>query len=190
MRDTKLILLMKSANHKDRNRAFEVIYDTVFPLFRNYLLKNSGSEEVAMDLFQDAVVIFHEHVILDRFKGNSSISTYLFGISRKLWFQHLKTEKSQLRYSINEEVTEKISASDQEKVIQGKVIEQLLGQLGANCQKILRLYYIEEKSIAEIKEFYQLGSDQAAKTKKYRCMQKLIELFKKHDITKEKLLNY
>ncbi|MEL6560780.1 MAG: sigma-70 family RNA polymerase sigma factor [Bacteroidota bacterium] len=190
MKDQELLLLLKSGVGKKRNKALELIYDRVFPLFSNYVIKNNGSNEIAMDLFQDGVVIFFEKVKSDRFEGNSTISTYLFGICKNLWFQYLKSQMRLSKISpMYDEIIEDLSEEDKENAFFGRVLEQLMEKLDANCRQIIRLYYFEEKSIREIKKIYKLGSDQAAKTKKYRCMLKLISLFKKYDVTKEKLLN-
>lgn len=191
MTDQEILIKLNSGNTSQQNEAFEAIYLEVYPLIRNFILKNNGSEETSLDLFQDAMVIFYNHIRERRFQGASSVSTYVFGISRNLWRAYLRKESKTIQL---EEISqlERVLVSDEQIELAGvsSVVHRLLGELGENCRKILYMYYFENRSMMEVKEYFDLGSDQAAKTKKYRCMQQLIRLFRKHKITPESILDF
>ncbi len=55
-------------------------------------------------------------------------------------------------------------------------LEKIFSQLRGECQEILKLFYFESMSMEQIKSVFNLGSTQAAKNKKHRCLQHLIEL--------------
>ena len=124
-----------------------------------------------------------------RFKEASSISTYVFGITNNLWKAYLRKEMKARQIEISDIGKELVSEQEHGKVDLSKTMHRLLDELGGNCKKILYMYYYENKSMLEVKKSFDLGSEQAAKTKKYRCMQQLIKLFKKRNITPDSILN-
>ncbi|HEY5824107.1 MAG TPA: sigma factor-like helix-turn-helix DNA-binding protein [Cyclobacteriaceae bacterium] len=59
-----------------------------------------------------------------------------------------------------------------------KIIAKCLDQLGETCRKVLMLYYFDEMSMQEIADKMGFANTDTAKTKKYKCKQKLDELVK------------
>ena len=51
-------------------------------------------------------------------------------------------------------------------------------QLGETCRKVLMYYYFDEMSMQEIADKLGFANTDTAKTKKYKCKQKLDELVK------------
>ena len=53
------------------------------------------------------------------------------------------------------------------------LIRQLIGQLGAECQKILELYYFRKMRMVQIQQTMQLTSEQVVKNKKGKCLKRI-----------------
>ncbi len=61
--DQETFLGLKS---KD-NQAYEIVYQFYYPSVKNFILKNSGSEEDAKDIFQETIFVLLEKVSKDDF---------------------------------------------------------------------------------------------------------------------------
>lgn len=185
-KDVVLLKSLTSGDAKRRDKAFQKIYKTVFPKVNALIVKKGGTEEDALDIFQDAVLIFYDHINNGRFRSESLVSTYIYGISKNLWHQFLrKRSKMDHIQQFEEDNIIEITLHDHKGLSATNTIEILLKQLDPNCREILKKYYYENRSMQEIQAHFSLGSTQAAKNKKYRCLKKLVELFKSHGIKKD-----
>jgi DNA-directed RNA polymerase specialized sigma subunit len=52
-----------------------------------------------------------------------------------------------------------------------------LQKLGENCQRILRLFYFEKKSMEVIAQEMEYTNAENAKNQKYKCLQQLKKYF-------------
>ena len=64
-----------NALRNNRSAAFNHLYVNIYPVISAYIRKNSGSEEKAKDVFQEAVIIFYEKVLNKEFKLTASVQT-------------------------------------------------------------------------------------------------------------------
>ena len=152
------------------------LYKLIFPGIKTYVLRNSGTEEEAHDVFQDALVIFYMRVRKGAFESKSSLSTYLYAVSKNLWLKQLRKKRIAESYSPQEEG----QGYQQELILQQNqiTIRQVLELIGKECKKVLMDFYYGGRSVKQLQAEYNLGSEAAAKNKKYRCLKKLIDLVK------------
>lgn len=160
---------------------FEQFYRKYYPMVRSHVLKHSGTEEDARDIFQDLLAI----LVMESQKSegislykNTKLSTLIFGIVRNLWLQKL-TDKYNLAKSANLDDIELSDALAQkefeQKMTKEKkllIMERLLKQLCEDCQKILIAFYYKKESFQKIADDMKLTYDYV-RLKKYRCMKKL-----------------
>ncbi|HEY3403961.1 MAG TPA: sigma-70 family RNA polymerase sigma factor [Ohtaekwangia sp.] len=176
-----------AAIHLGDDRVLKHLYETVLPKVKNYVTRNSGSPDDARDIFQDAVVVFYKYVKQGKFDGRHDIAGFIFSISRNLWINMAKRNNRSLQLS--EEVTA-ISSEDNfsDELItreREEYITKLFSALGNTCRQIL-LYSIYDKlSMKEIKEKMNFSSENVAKTKNYKCKQRLMELVKNNTAVRE-----
>jgi len=174
--DKDLLKLLQSSEQALRGKAFRVIYKDYFPLVRSFIIKNQGSLEDAKDIFQDGLIVVYEQVQQGTFKEKSTLKTFLFAICKNLWWKRLG--KASTRYEVFGEETD--FQLEEELVVDhliatelSKKLANLSKQLGADCQKILLLYYYERKSMKEIAQAMGMATADVAKNKKNRCLNKL-----------------
>src|SRR4029079_2404825 len=125
-----------------------------FYVLSSYIEQNQGSREDAEDIFQEVVLTFIELVRKNKFRGESSVKTFLFAVNRNIWFNELKKHGRQLKR--NEKFT--VSLPDTEPgidtIISGSEARQqifgIIESLGEVCKKILLAFYYENLSITEI----------------------------------------
>ncbi|MDO4583313.1 MAG: RNA polymerase sigma factor [Planctomycetia bacterium] len=110
-------------------------------------------EEVCQDLVQEVfiAILADNFVILRRFRGNSSLATYLTVVARRIVVKSLfqKNLLPENTLDLTQTVAEK--EEEEEKRLENlDEIEHFLAQLSDRESSIVRLYHLEQKSYAEI----------------------------------------
>ncbi|MEO0573402.1 MAG: sigma-70 family RNA polymerase sigma factor [Bacteroidota bacterium] len=167
---------LTAAFKKNDQKVMQKVYQHTFPKFRAHVLKNSGNEAQAKDVFQEAFISCWRNVKENKLKENSNVEAYLFSIAKNKWIDFLRSSNfkktvamdSFSHLSIVSEETEK----KDEKESRLKVIQTALGELKGNCKSLLQLFYFERKSMEEISKVMNLAPA-SARNQKYRCMEKL-----------------
>ncbi len=137
------------------------------------VVSNNGSEEEAKDIYQDALIVLWQKAIGGNFTLTSKISTYLYSICLNLWRKELE-RKSKLS---NEEKDEAEWMEDDKKE-RIKIINECINALGETCRKVLSYYYFDGMTMSDIAEKMNFANPDTAKTKKYKCKQRLDKLIK------------
>jgi RNA polymerase sigma factor (sigma-70 family) len=155
-------------------------YRKVYPSVRKHVCAHQGNEDDAADVLQDALIITCEKIRDGRLTQLSSQpETYIFGVSKNLWFEKLKDKKkSGFTVSLNgqESVAEE---SDTEEIERHDILQKALGRLDEQCLKLLRMTVYEKTEMAQVALAFQLANAKSASTKKYRCMENLTDIAKK-----------
>ncbi len=139
------------------------------------------NREVAEEISQDVFVKAYEN--LERFKGKSKFSTWIYKIAYYASLDAIKRNKRQLNFenieTINEINFENVqdalqSLQDNERKI---IINNALFKLSEDERVILTLFYFEEMSIKEISKVVNLSLDNI-KIKLFRSRKKLASILK------------
>ncbi len=177
--DTSLLEDIKQGGMK-RQRAIAKIYNK--KELRNQVVafvhKNSGSRDEGVEIFHEGIIALDENIRKGKFRGESSISGYLYSICRFIWFNKLKrnkrmayTDQEQELDQVQHETPESLSLASEQKAI----LDTLLGRLGAKCKQILELWKLSF-SMEEIAERVGLGNAGIARRQRYNCYQKLLSI--------------
>src|SRR5665648_143093 len=75
---------------------FNDLYEYEFPKAVKLVIQNSGTIDMAKDIFQDALVILIEKVYTKKLDLTCSASTYLYSICRFLWMDQLRQNKREI----------------------------------------------------------------------------------------------
>lgn len=163
-------------------RALAELFRNNIVMVRKYVMDNSGREDDAQDMLQDALVVLWENVTRGDFDLTSKISTYVYSVVRNKWLRELNKRKIGKVTSIeNHEVAEeRIDAL--RNIIhkeEYKVIVKCIDQMGNTCRKVLTMFYLEEKGMEEIARVMRFSNTDVAKAKKWQCKKELEKLVKK-----------
>ncbi len=167
------------------SKALKKLYSRNFPKVLRLVLTKGGGEMDAQDIFQESMISFYHVVIEGKFREEASPDTVIYAIARNLCYRRLRHSKTTQDLSALAEADHMEPELDWNEMSKEKLVRNLIDKLGKSCQRLILLFYFKKKSMEEIKKEFGLGSVQAAKNKKYRCMQELQGLFKKNRITKE-----
>ena len=161
-------------------RVLKEYYVLYFQIVRRYVLSNSGSEEDARDLFQDALMVLFQKSRSKGFVLTCSLGTFVYSISRRLWLKELTRRRKVSHESLDHEDFVDLDSdieviSDRnERMVFYKIC---FGQLSEACRKVLALF-AEGCSIAEITVLMGYTSEQYTRNRRYRCKQYLIDQVK------------
>jgi DNA-directed RNA polymerase specialized sigma24 family protein len=81
--DTELVANLRAG--KSMDEAIKAIYRNHFESLCWYIMNNSGSRQDAEDVFQEVVLSFIDLVQRDKFRGESTVKTFLFSLNRHTW---------------------------------------------------------------------------------------------------------
>ncbi len=158
--------------------AFRKVYVLHFNMIKYFIIKNSGREEDAHDIFQEAMVALFEQLGSGKFELKSSLKTWIYAVCRNKWMKQLEKQKRNVRLVDFETVDpvvlpEDLAAQNEKSVSLRKCLEQL----GTQCRKLLLLYYYFKKSMEEIAIDLNYTNADNAKSQKYKCLQKLKSIY-------------
>ncbi|MEQ1745620.1 MAG: sigma-70 family RNA polymerase sigma factor [Saprospiraceae bacterium] len=150
--------------------------DELYPFVRGLVLKNSGTEDDAKDVFQDAVMVVYDKAGQAEFMLTSRFSTFFCGIALNLWRSRRK-KKSNSEVTIPEDAPytdDEQPDLDFEQIERQALFDKAMAQLGADCRKLLGLFF-QKKTMSEIAENMGFGSENYARRRKHACKEFLIE---------------
>jgi RNA polymerase sigma factor (sigma-70 family) len=169
-------------NKAGMNQAIRYIYQSYFEDLSSLIIHNSGTRQDAEDTIQEVIVTFIDVVRNGRFRGESSIKTFLMSLTRNIWLNNLrKKERSSARDVIFEKQREQVEDNMLEHIAEREKKKQvllLLDQAGEMCKKILLLFYFQELSMKEMLAHLPYDNEQVIRNKKSKCLQKLSEQLK------------
>ena len=154
-------------------RALEYLYRKYYRMMTRAVIKNSGTEQEAKDIYQDALIVFWQKVTSGQLTLTSKISTYLYSVCLNLWRKELD-RKSRLSHEARDG-SEYMNHEAEERRI---IIHDCIRQLGDTCQKILTYYYFDDLSMQDIADKLGFATTETAKTKKYKCKKRLDNLIR------------
>ncbi len=143
----------------------------IFPFIKKYIINNSGTNEDANDVFQDALVVFYKKVQSPHFILTVSIKTYLQAIAKNIWLQELRRQKK-IPMTTEEIDLPEINIDDENSF--GNA-ETAFKQLGEKCKQLLILFYYKKMNFRDIANTLSFSDENVAKNQKYRCLQKARE---------------
>jgi RNA polymerase sigma factor (sigma-70 family) len=158
----------------------QYLYQAYFDNLTHFVRINKGGQEDAEDIFQEMVLVFIDLVQREKFRGESSIKTFLYAITRNLWLNELKKRNRMLLrdteyYTGSPEAEQDIYASIEANEIRRQIFH-VMDQLGEVCKRILVYFYYDNLSMKEILERLHYESEQVVRNRKYKCMKQLEEL--------------
>jgi RNA polymerase sigma factor (sigma-70 family) len=171
--DQALMEALKTGN----SQTLRYIYESHWPMALKFVLNNSGLEEDAKELYQEAVILLYEKSLDPTFTLTCSIKTYIYSICRNKWLNELRKKKKVIDIEYyQEDLAHDTSENEQFDVKQKKVVDTILG-MGDPCQSLLIGYYYDKLSFEHLAQKMNYQSPNVAKQQKYRCLERLKKMF-------------
>ena len=192
MKDKEIITKLKSSNKREQSQSMAELYIILKPILLSVVKKFKHIN--ADDLLQDGVFTFYnnlvienkitlnnENEIINRDLRVTKITSYMYSVffnicmelSRKsTWIQDID-EISPPEEELVE--IEDFENEENQKDIKMRQLISNLSKLGEQCQKILKLFWLENLRHDEIANRMNLSNAQTSKATKSRCQNKLKE---------------
>jgi RNA polymerase sigma factor (sigma-70 family) len=170
----------------------QYIYKNFYSKINFFIKKNTGDDEDANDIFQEAIIIIYRKLKANDVVLDCSFETYLYSICRFLWLKELDKRKiEQENIKDNQEFQEDIYDEELEKMVdlndRYRLYQKHFTNLGKDCQKVLQLHF-EKVSLKNIAQIMGFKSEKYAKKRKFRCKEYLIKSIKQ-DLEYNKILS-
>lgn len=166
--DFPLIQAIKSGNEK----ALGLFYQDNFGKILHLVLKNSGSDDDARDVYQDGMM----EVVLQIRGGrldqlSSRLSTYLYSVCYYKWIDRLRQKGKTMQTDFDDDLeTAVIEEEDSAPYL--PALEKVLMQIGEKCLQLLKAFYYEKLTMTQIASKLGFADDNSAKSQKNKCMDK------------------
>lgn len=169
---------------KNNDRAIlKYMYHKAYPAVRAFILRNSGSEDEARDIYQEAFTASWRNVRRGDFelRAGSSIEAYLVRIAKNKWMDKLKSSQHR-KTVVSTDMVDSFMAmhveadeDDASLESQRNLMKQAFARLGDSCQQLLADFYFNNLSMQELAKQFDITFS-SVRNKKYRCMETLRQL--------------
>lgn len=174
MSDQEIIIQLKKGNEI----CLKYLYRHL-DMVKIWVKNNNGDEDDALDIFQEAMMVFYKNVMSGKYESKSKISTYLFGICKRQWLnqlnRRLKFEKASgivpQSESINNSSYE-IELKDNQDSLKN-YINGALNKLGEPCKTLLEKSIFLKLKMEELAAMFNYSSAHSARQQKLRCIKRL-----------------
>lgn len=126
----------------------EEIYEMYSRKVFLFLLSKTNNEHLAEELTQET--FFQAVQSIDRFKGNSSVLTWLCGIAKNVWVKYLR--KHQEILSMEDDIPEIEDKKEINVLWEQKEILQLIHDMNEPMREVMYLRLVSNLSFSEIGE--------------------------------------
>ncbi|MDJ1482489.1 sigma-70 family RNA polymerase sigma factor [Cytophagaceae bacterium YF14B1] len=179
--------ILQAIRSGEDDKALSALYKNLLPKIKSLIRQNGGGQDDALDIFQDAILIFYKQVKMNSFNEAYSIAGFVYTISRNLWINQVKRKKrsieitdSQIPLELDDNMLTQLMTKEREDLV-----VKLLSSLGETCHRLLTYVIFHRLSMKEISQKMEFSSEDVAKTKHYKCKQRLIQLVKNTPYTQE-----
>jgi RNA polymerase sigma factor (sigma-70 family) len=174
--------VIEGIKNEDR-RVLEYLYKENFHAVAYYIYNNSGTEQDAKDICQEAVILLYEKIKENSLELNCSVKTYLYSVCKRLWLKKLYYSskfQSPTESAFDGVFSETDFSEAEEKEKDFDRMEEAMNSLGEPCRTILEEFYVNKSSMTDICEKFGYTNADNAKNQKYKCLVRLKKLFFKN----------
>jgi RNA polymerase sigma-70 factor (ECF subfamily) len=148
MDETEIRKLLDAGEHRE---AFERIVDAFQEKAFHLALSLTRNHATARDLAQDSLLRVWK--ALPSYNGTASLSTWIYTITRNCCLTELARARRRQTFSLDEPDSalnaETLAAPDLPEATSGLDVEAMLSRLPERTQRVVRLFYLEQKSYEE-----------------------------------------
>jgi len=156
---------------------FKDIYDEHNIKVRSMLYSITKSSDID-DLVQEVFIKIWNN--LDKFRGESKISTWIYSITVRTAYDHFRKIKKDNKNT--DEGLKQIGIPSNEKDIDNKALVRFgLDNLHKDQRVVVGLHYLEGFSLAEIAAIQEVSIG-TVKSRLFYAKKKLLDLFSKHGV--------
>lgn len=162
------------------------VNETLKGLYQNWpdlkrFMKSIGCPSAdAEDLFQESLLIYTRKLEDPTFSLSVEPYYYVKNTCKFLWYNQARKEGKNPKFELPEDVTDyEDDWFNKEMKLQS--IEKAIGQIGKQCQQLLKMFYGLGQNMVDIAEKMGFRNDNVAKAQKYRCVNKVKDIVRSQE---------
>jgi len=160
------------------------IYRLYRPMLAKWMKSKGGKDEDTDDIFQDVLMVLLDKAKDPEFCLTCKLSTYLFAISKRIWYKKLQQDAN-VFYPDMEDEEDSPTGMHYDDDINGFLAKEAqfgqlasaLVKLGEPCSSLLKAFYFQNKGMQEIAQVFNYTNPENAKNQKYKCLMRLRKIF-------------
>lgn len=141
------------------------------------LLRMGAGKQDFEDVFQDSIAHLIMNIRKGKFKGESSIKTYLLSICKHLWMNKRKQLANRKALLVSQPPVSEANQNSPEDLLlyqeRKQTLQVLLDKIGDPCRRILSLWSLSY-SMDEISQLTDYKNAAVVRKKKHHCLQQLM----------------
>lgn len=159
---------------RNDQKVVQEFYALHFSAVRKYVLQNSGSNDDAQDIFQEALLATWLNLKEGRLEhnANTNIGGYVFRIAKNKWLDRVRSLEFKQKSNVLTTEAESIEENGTDVEARLEHLQTIYAQLDGRCKKVLDMFYYEKKNLESIASEMEVDIG-SIRTIKYRCMMKL-----------------
>ena len=130
---------------RNDNVILQHIYKNYYYKVNLYVKKNSGDDDDANDVFQEAIIVIYRKLKANDLVLNCAFETYLYSVCKLLWFKQLSRQKTENEIIVDSSFSENEYDHDlnemADKNERFRLYQKHFQMLGSDCQKLLQLFF-------------------------------------------------
>ncbi len=181
--DQQIINALKYGGHRRRDAMAYLFRNSgIKEKVTNFIIHRTGRVEDVSDVMIESFIIFERNLRYNKFKGESSLTTYYYSIAKMYWLnkakkQNLKIVKeSSEMFNLKDIQNPELIFIDNESK---KNLDKILSLLTEKCKGVLK-YWSQDYTFSEIAKKLNLGSEGSVRKQKFYCLKKLAMHIKEH----------
>ena len=165
---------------ENRSKYVDSLYTSCFKSVRNWVVTNSGTEDDAYDIFQEAFQVLFQNCKKEDFVLTSEPCTFLFAVSSNLWKKELERRQKVLKNKLKL-TTDSIAYKDDPHMHRERLVAKYFLLIEERCRRILQLSTIEGLPGKEVTEQLEFKSYEYYRVAKKRCLDNFFKLLESDD---------
>jgi RNA polymerase sigma-70 factor (ECF subfamily) len=177
MRDNEIIHQIILGGYP-MEKCLELFYKENFGYLGIMGKKYGLDREALLDAYSDSIIAFRDHVRNNQFKQKSKCSTYFYSIFNNKCIDILRKKTT---YIVTHEIPENLKDTTPDIIqaltfsVEKDYLTGLMTRLGSRCREIL-MDWNDGYSMEDIAIRNHLLNAKVARSKRYSCLQQLLEL--------------
>lgn len=161
------------------------LYTDYWPSISGYIRNNSGTEEEARDIFQDAVMVVYKKLKNEDLHLEVPFGAWLLAVCKNMWLSRLRYKKGKRMQEVSEMLPDPGPGIPQqmENLQVEKVFYRHFENLGGNCREILRQFF-NKVPMRDIALAFD-SSESYIKKRKHHCKEQLLNAVRQDPLYKE-----
>jgi len=154
---------------------------------RNHFLNGNTDKlkEIYKSNYKDeSILVLYDSIIMNKMNNLDSLSSFLVGICKNLARRdvakksNILKKEDDLRLLFYKENDYRIDDRDNEYL--KRICYKAIDELSKHCRKIILAFYIDQLSMIEIANRFELANANVAKTMKAKCFKSLLKLIEQN----------